>query len=416
MSIRTQRRDSKDFPPTGFERLVGNDSLDRKTGILTGRGRKAFAGPGVEKSIPQIIFDLDCMERILACSGLRPKTMRNIIKNSGFDNEHEDILIRGRFGPTFLEELVDDSVELLAVMHDCEVLLTGSRAAKYFWPRFDTSESDWDFLTHPHPLCWLKFAVYLSSIGATWQFPDNLRDDDEPPSIYETQSLRGTIEHNGKRQKLHLIAHLENQESSTQLILDFHSSFVQCFISGFGAVSMYGNLTTSGLSRVWEPEDWFKESVREANQAAVDKYLSRGIRYVRGSESPGLSHIVPVPKRRYLGDSSTICISFEDFVRESLKRKDTACGSIDIRVKMIRQDFRMLSTVRWWERHCKPFHSNLDSRHLDPQFEESYTAREQLRNGVVSNGQEFAMLVQIAECTGCDAFGSEKHFCIEHER
>lgn len=42
-----------------FESLVGNDSLDRKTGILTERWRKAFARQGVEKSIPQIVFDLD---------------------------------------------------------------------------------------------------------------------------------------------------------------------------------------------------------------------------------------------------------------------------------------------------------------------------------------------------------------------
>lgn len=398
-----------------FEVMISKGTLDGRTGSLTNEGRKVFHRY-FHGSIPKVAFDFDCMEKVLAWSGLRPKTMRNVVKYIGFDGEDGDRLLRGRCDPVFFGELVANPPALLMAMHDCEVLLVGSRAAKYFYPRLETSESDWDFLTHPHALHWLKFAVYLSSIGTTWEFPDWLEGDDEPPPIYESHTLCGTVERNGKRHKLHLIAHFDNQVSSTHLMLDFHSSFVQCFISGFGAVSMYGNLTAAGCSRAWEPKDWFCEYLRQANQEAVDKYVRRGIKYVARSELPAPPHILPVPRSRYLGDSLSVCISFEDYIKESLARNTGDADLVKARVDMVREDFCLLHFVQWFERPWQTFHPGYKTVHSPERFpREQYKARENMRRHTVTEGPEFKALIEIAECSMCDVSNSGRHVCSAHD-
>lgn len=112
---------------------------------------------------------------------------------------------------------------------------------------------------------------------------------------------------------------------------------------------MYGNLTAAGCSRAWEPKDWFCEYLRQANQEAVDKYVRRGIQYVPRSELPAPPHILPVPRSRYLGDSSSVCISFEDYIQESLARNTGDADLVKARVEMVREDFCLLHFVQWFE-------------------------------------------------------------------
>lgn len=291
-------------------------------------------------SQPQLPYD--CLERVYSFAGLRPLTLQAITRAMGYDAGDQEQLIRTRCNPLpLLATLVANPEELLWAMQDCEALLSGSRAAGYFWPACSTEESDWDFYTHPDRHHWLRFALYLASIGVIWDIPERtIMDDGEEgfkfPFEYPGNNpvLNGTIKTRGHKQRVQLITHDILENSSIVPILYYHSSIVQCFISGSAAFSMYSHLTTSGRSRTWEPRNCERElqSNHDGAQHAIRKYISRGVKYIGVSSDP---EKVPHARWRSLDDAETLCIPFEKYLSD------------DARKQRARFDLTRMKAIRW---------------------------------------------------------------------
>jgi hypothetical protein len=306
--------------------------------------------PPCDNILSPASLNFDCVDRIFSMSGLKLGTMRALARVWGFSGAETENLIKRRCSPiALLGELVAQPEELRNMMHDCDVILVGSRAVSFFWPSKSLANSDWNFITHPHVSHWLKFAAYLVSIGVEFEMPANIDDpcttnvsddsalDQEHHS--EVKVLRGTLWHKGRRQRVQLAAHLEHprQQSSIQEVLRLHSSIDQCFVTGFGAVCMYAQQTTNGQSHVWSVGDCHDDGPRVKAQRQIDRNISRGIEYIESRSHAKLEPgRIPEPKLRSLGDPGALIIPFEQYVS-------------DEKTETVRADFDRLREISWWE-------------------------------------------------------------------
>lgn len=350
-------------------------------------------------------LNFDCVDRIFSMSGLKLGTMRALARVWGFSGAEIDSLIKRRCNPVpLLAKLVADPEHLRKMMHDCDVVLTGSRAVGFFWPSASLVDSEWRFVTHPHVSHWLKFAAYLVSIGAKFEFPARIEDspstgasamssfrqEQEHHSVVEV--LRGTIWHKGRRQRLQLAAHREHprRQSSIQEILQLHSSIAQCLITGFGAVCMYAQQTTTGQSHVWRVGDFHDSAPRVRAQRRVDKYIDRGIDYTSPSSHAALvPGRIPEPKLRKLDDGGALCISFERYVS-------------DDKIEMVRSDFALLREVAWWEEcHGLEAVRQADGSFWSLNLEDSWADRAISRAAQSSTVPLFDSMMERLHCTLC---------------
>lgn len=343
---------------------------------------------------------------------------------SGVSTDKDNLTKRD---PTFLDELVEKPHELLLMMHDCEVLLSGSRATTFFWPGFDSSTSDWDFYVHPHLTHWLRFAVYLTSIGVKWDVSEIAHKE---PEIYRATVLDGKIDRNGREQRVQLISHAPESafQSNIQSILAFHSTIVQNFISGFGAVSMYGFLTAEGLSCAWEPEDSFDSAICDAAQKAIDKYVGRGIEYLTPQRPSAAPSKVPIPEKRSLADPSAVRVPFEDYIRQNLE-KDTEKSGLqpdalqhrqamdEARIDLVRMDFETLRDVEWREASSRLISRQYgeDSVFWRLNLKERWAERAEKKKLLSSDMTEFSNLIAISGCPHCEGFNAQAPTCEEHK-
>ena len=297
-----------------------------------------------------VSLSFDCVDRIFSVSGLKLGTMRALARVWGFNSAEIETLTKRRCNPiTLLGKLVADPETLRDIMHDCDVVLVGSRAMGFFWPSASLVDSDWKFITHPHVSHWLKFAAYLVSIGVEFDLPESIDDcrtmDTTNSSGLEQEHhsavkvLHGTLWHKGRRQRLQLAAHPEHprQQSSIQKVLQLHSSVDQCFVTGFGAICMYAQETTNGQSHVWSVGDCHDSGPRVEAQRQVDRNMDIGIEYTELKSHARLEPSrIPEPKLRRLGDAGTLTISFEQYVSHD-------------KAKIVRTDFNLLREITWWE-------------------------------------------------------------------
>lgn len=240
------------------------------------------------------------------------------------DEDRQKILRHLKSPLRLLSELVVDPEEFLYAMQDCQVVFSGSRGGGYFLPACVSAESDWDFYVHPNHSCWLRFALYLAQIGVEWTIHkkgpvENLGQESSRFSYdYPGNNpvLSGTMTARGCPHKVQLITHRPEERSSMVPITYFHSSVVQCIITGSGAFNMYSRLTNYGESRAWEPRDNTPrdKSLQKRAQLAIDKYIARGIKYV-GSVSSDPAKVPPTT-RRWLGDVDTMCVPFAEYLSD----------------------------------------------------------------------------------------------------
>jgi hypothetical protein len=312
--------------------------------------RETDSSPPRANVLSPVSLNFDCVDKTFSMSGLKLNTMRALARVWGFNGPEIESLIKRRCSPiTLLGDLVARPEEFRNMMLDCDVILVGPRAVSYFWPSASLTDSDWNFVTHPHVSHWLKFAVYLVSIGVKFEMPTNFEDDcaTDIGGVYgleqqhhsEVKILRGTLWHKGRRQRIQLAAHSEHprQQSSIQEVLRLPSSIDQCIVAGFGAVCMYAQQTTSGQSHVWNVGDCHDDGSRMRAQKTVDDNIDRGIVYVKSRSHARLDPSrIPEPKLRRLGDAGTLTIPFEQYVSEE-------------KVGIVRADYDRLREISWWE-------------------------------------------------------------------
>lgn len=361
-------------------------------------------------------WNYDCMSKVFAWSGLRKNTMRAIARSLGFNQVEIDGLVRLRCNPLpLLGELVAKPKELLDMMHDCDVILSGAHAVGFFWPSVCLPTSDWVFRTHPHVLHWLKFAVYLSSVGVEWKLPvDGGRrtgDDEDGMAEMERyqycpssgQIIHGITKRCGRTHHVQLIAHSEypRQESSIQDLLTEHASMSQCFIAGFGAACMYAQPTTSGRSFVWSTGDEEDDSTWEDVQLEVDEYKRKGVEFDLSDSHMALKPgQIPKPAKRNLADSRSLRISFEEHVSKT--RRNQA-----------QLDFDLLRSITWLENcHDLGHVQYAENSFWNNQLEDMWAERSICKEDNLCQVVVFEMLLERLACPDCRL--PERSFCRIH--
>lgn len=223
-------------------------------------------------------------------------------------------ILRHRLNPLrYLSPVFEDPVFLLKAMTSTGSIISGSRALEYFVPGSVDEDSDWDFYTAACLDSIGPMASCLETLGVKWDSYIHGSDLIEPPEGYhglELSLLKGELTHHrtGRRYRIQLI--WKEKQTAVQCVVSFHSSVVQCFLAGFGAVSMYHNLTTKRQSYYWEGND-----ARHVNppqeSIVVTKYKSRGFSYI-GYPTNTLKK--RGPKIRYMTDESCKKISFTSYL------------------------------------------------------------------------------------------------------
>lgn len=364
---------------------------------------------------PHVSLNFDCVDRIFGMSGLKLGSMRALARVWGFNNAEVESLIKRRCNPIALfGELVVDPERFRSMMHDCDVILTGPRAVGFFWPSASTANSAWSFVTHPHVSHWLKFAAYLSSIGVEFDFPASIEDGGsvntsgvsglEQEHHSAVKVLSGTVWHKGRRHQVRLAAHLEHpkQQSSIQEVLQLHSSVDQCLITGFAAVCMYAQQTTTGQSHIWRVGGCHDSGPRVKAQRQIDRYIERGISFTQPRSHKALDpRRIPEPRLRKLGDGGALCISFEQYVQGD-------------KAELVRSDFNLLREIAWWE-ECHTLKCVRQARgsfwSLD--LEDSWAERAILRAGRTPRVPLFDSLMDVLQCTRCQI--NDETLCKAHE-
>lgn len=233
------------------------------------------------------------------------------------DNDSIARCVESRLNPLiYLRQLTMKPDELLATMLTYKVVLSGSRAANYFYPGLSSADSDWDFFCDGNSIDCVNFVKHMHKIGVVWQYDPTTEEDNPQYSV-----ATGIIEIDKKLQKIQLIW-LDNPTSTLfERILAFHSSIVQCFISGFGAFCMYDKLTCMCLSLPWVSDPESSNQTIINHREARDKYVDRGVRYVSYDWYTGIQsldgrymdHSIVEPRNRHILDSGCRTVNFTQY-------------------------------------------------------------------------------------------------------
>ena len=165
--------------------------------------------------------------------------------------------------------------------------------------------------------------------GRSPTFPFEHEDDDDRLDEYDRGSgtlevIEGKSAKSGVRVQL-IFNTAVPQSTPFHNILRFHSSQVQCFISGLGAVHLYPI-----PSQRKEAYAWLRGVETPRVQAAREKYKGRGYRYVENHTSPEL---------RRIGDNKSLFIPFPR--REGWSAKT---------LKQFRDDLQVMA---WWQKETR---------------------------------------------------------------
>lgn len=230
----------------------------------------------------------------------------------------------------YFSKLVDDPKTLVDAMSMCGAILGGSRAADYFYPGAASEESDWDFYCNNARSNTVMFGLCLEELGVEWETQG--RDGNADNGYNGFRVMTGTIASEKQNTTVQLIYSNDLKESTISMVLGFHSSIAQCFISGFAAISLYGRLTLRGLSLPWA--QYCHDGTEGAkNIRARKKYEARGIRYISYEQysdeavhctsdtAEALDLTVMEPRARYVGDSGCHVVSFEQYFDDTPQKR-----------------------------------------------------------------------------------------------
>ena len=226
---------------------------------------------------PRLTYD--AVERVLAYTNIRHIDNTIEVLGAHMDEVAKKKLkyTREDVRPVF-NDLTDNAKELLNVMRESKVVLSGSRPTNFFKPGCSSRKSDYDFYVEDNAHCIAMFMVYMTSIGVHWALPSDTeehaaRQNDSFYILARFQLIRGTLNRHGRVLDVQLI--WRQRHSGSQCVVKFHSTAPQCFISGFAAVSLYHNLTSNDKSVAWYLNDIFLDSRERITTDGIVDVLRR---------------------------------------------------------------------------------------------------------------------------------------------
>ncbi|PMD42334.1 hypothetical protein L207DRAFT_580997 [Hyaloscypha variabilis F] len=214
-----------------------------------------------------------------------------------------------RYDPRpYLRNLVQDPNALLFIMRKWNVILSGSRASAFFYPSASTNSSDWDFYCTGGTAPAAMFSMALQEMGAEWEYTH------VDPDIEEHYAgcfliLRGTL----RGHSVQLMWYSRHQIGAFKTIVEFHSSIVQCFISGYCAVSMYHKTSSRNEMMAWELSEHSNPRKRAKAPGCVAKYVARGFEKIEYSNATGAEKGLNLPwNPRRISDEGCLFIDFKE--------------------------------------------------------------------------------------------------------
>lgn len=194
--------------------------------------------------------------------------------------------------PRYFKQLTNNPGELLRCMYKYGVVLSGSRATEYFSPGISTVGSDWDFYIPNDSDIILGFMHCLLNAGVAWDVPEPFVKENSRYPEAQVTTITGKVLTNTGTKVVQLIRPAVDGARAIDCLMGFHSSIVQCYISGTHAVCMYSDLTSNYKSVQWLYNDgvWatgIRDATFWANEDdALDpqKYVRRGITYITYDE------------------------------------------------------------------------------------------------------------------------------------
>ncbi len=268
--------------------------------------------------------------------------------------EEKERILRERCNPLlFLGKLFKDPERLLDLMRCTGTIISGSRAAEYFCPGACVASSDVDFYCPSDTETVAVFTYHLSLMGVEWSPVEPRVEEGEFQDYFamKLRLLRGTLRHKGQTFDIQCIWSDCQRRTATSILFQFHSTPVQCFISGFAAVSLYDKYTSVKKAIHWpandkntargqrqrkyrqkgrlsvvagEVEEYIPEDVGSGNELKIiEKYSGRGFQFVEyfslGTLAHGNGNEIGCYGGRFrsVGDSGCRRISFEPYIKHS---------------------------------------------------------------------------------------------------
>jgi hypothetical protein len=122
-----------------------------------------------------------------------------------------------------------------------------------------------------------KVLFFEGRIGSDSFSCTDVTEERESNQFTNMMSLEGIINFKGKETKVELVFVNDPEYTHTELVHDSCFSIQQCFISGFGALHMYGKLAASDVSYKWDRVEFLSDdSNQEKTNALAHKYTMRG--------------------------------------------------------------------------------------------------------------------------------------------
>lgn len=215
--------------------------------------------------------------------------------------KQEDMQITNIIG--YLSTTFNDPVGLLRMMTTSNSILSGSRALEFFVPGYVSEDSDWDFFVPGiENGAHLHMAGFLSDLGVKWVRSHESSSESKYGNgqffvLSGVMRIVGGSRENVRKVTVQLI--WKSGMTAFECVLLFHSSIVQCVLTGFCAFCMYKEETLKRRSYHWSSNDRCVEE--SGSSRMVSKYVTRGTEYA------------PYPvstKTRYVGDDNTLIVGF----------------------------------------------------------------------------------------------------------
>lgn len=237
----------------GVEKAIANLGLSRGPHDETARKR-------VPLEVVEEIAELAPLEDMIGLVTMFPAFRHSRVRERRFDIKR------------YLSRLFPDPDKFIQIMLLTNSCVSGSRALEFFLPGMAEKESDWDIYCCGDNVSLTVLLGWMVDNGLKLDRPQADRQEYYGHACVSV--LNGVVGEGSEAKKVQVIAS-DNQDPVTA-VLNFHSSIVQCFISGWGAVSVMSELTRKRQSVRWSGCG----SNAEAMDRAISKYKSRGVEYV----------------------------------------------------------------------------------------------------------------------------------------
>jgi hypothetical protein len=231
-----------------------------------------------------------------------------------------------------LSDIVSDPDELLRSMYEHRYILASGRISQYFTPTWKNSLSKWEFIISGTDESAARSVLSLRDMGIEVIGDGETISEPVPQTVYERCCNR-----HGRRQQSITIRVV--QYHLLKYILKFPISVMCCFLTHFGAVHMYGKLSSMEQAVVFQ--DAAVESLSITNKFNVNcpvhaayKVLQRVVYNDMDEECTGLVQDRTARLGRFISDS------MGDMIFDARSRNVAEEDSMPVFFEYIRSNFK----------------------------------------------------------------------------